>query len=310
MATTILANITARGTRADFVDAMDIAPNVWEKHTKQITSDAPDERYTWLGQLPIPRLFTSQRNIQGVRDFTFTVENNEYEMSFIIDQKTVEDDRHGTVQSRIKEIAEVYATFKDALFATLLTEGESSTETYDGTSFHSGSRTIGQSGTIDNTSTADITTVTAPTVANLKANFKTIIDLMWRYKNDHGQAAYNAKAMMRLAAVIPPEYHQAFTELINSSLISNSDNPWGKGIAEFDVLPSLPAVSGSDAAWFLSAIGAERMPFIFQQRIPLQVEVFNTSQQIAAERGLKVLTRERFRFAYGEPRRNHRFDYT
>lgn len=310
MATTILANITARGTKADFVDAMDIAPNVWEKHTKQIQSDAPDERYTWLGQLPIPRIFTSERNIQGLRDFTFTVTNEEYEMSFIIDQKTVEDDRHGTVQSRIKEVAELYATFKDSLFATLLTVGETSTETYDGTSFHSGSRTIGASATIDNTSTANITTVTAPTVANLKANFKTIIDLMWRYENDQGQAAYNAKAMMRLAAVIPPEYHQAFTELINSSLISNSDNPWAKGIAEFDVLPSLPAVSGDDAAWFLSAIGAERMPFIFQQRIPLQVEVFNSSQQIAEERGLKILTRERFRFAYGEPRRNHRFDYT
>ncbi len=310
MATSILANITARGTKADFVDAMDIAPNVWEKHTKQIQSDAPDERYTWLGQLPIPRLFTSERNIQGLRDFTFTVANQEYEMTFIVDQKTVEDDRHGTVQARIKEVAEVYATFKDSLFATLVTVGETSTETFDGTSFHSGSRTIGQSGTIDNTSTQDISVVAAPTVAELKAGFKTMIDLMWRYKNDQGQAAYNAKAMMRLSAIIPPEYHQAFTELINSSLISNSDNPWAKGIAEFDVLPSLPAVTGSDAAWFLSAIGAERMPFIFQQRVPLQVEVFNSPHEIADARGLKILTRERFRFAYGEPRRNHRIDYT
>lgn len=310
MATSILANITARGTKADFVDAMDIAPNVWDKHTKTIQSDAPDERYTWLGQLPIPRELISQRNIQGLRDFTFTVTNNEYEMSFIVDQNTIEDDRHGTVQSRIKEVAEVYATFKDSQFATLLTLGESSTETYDGTSFHSGSRTIGASGTIDNTSTVGITTVTAPTVANLKASFKTMIDLMWRYKNDQGQAAYNAKAMMRLAAVIPPEYHLVFTELINSSLISNSDNPWAKGIMEFDVLPSLPAVTGSDAAWFLSALGAERMPFIYQERTPLQVEVFNTPQQIADIHGLKILTRQRYRFAYGEPRRNHRFDYT
>jgi len=306
MATTILANITARGTRADFVDAIGTAPNVWMKHCKQVESDAPDERYTWLGMLPIPRRFISERNIQGVRDFTFTVENFEYEMSFIVDQKTGEDDRHGTVQARIKEIAEVYATFKDSLFASLLIAGESSTDTYDGTAFHSASRTIGQSGTIDNTEEATITPDNSPSVAEIKAALKHIIESMWRYADDQGRVAYNAAAMTRLACAIPPEHHQVFTEAINSSLISNSDNPWMKGITEFDVLPYL---TDADNAFYLSAIGAERMPFLHQQRVPLQVEVFNSPHEIAEERGLKILTRERFRFAYGEPRRNFRYDF-
>lgn len=307
MATSILANITARGTKADFIDAMATAPNVWMNHTKQIQSDAPDERYTWLGMLPIPRELISQRNIQGLRDFTFTQANQEFEMTFIMDQNTVEDDRHGTIQSRIREVAEAYATFKDSQFATLLINGETSTDTYDGTSFHSTTRTIGASGNIDNSDTTDTTTVNSPTVAEIKALIKDTKAKMFRYEDDQGRTAYNAAAMDKLVAIIPPEYEQVFTEVLNSSIISNSDNPFFKGIMEFDVLPYL---TDADNAVYVNALGAERKPFIYQERTPLQIEVFNSPQQIAEEHGLKILTRQRYRFGYGEPRRSLRHDFT
>ena len=307
MATSILANISARGTRADFQEAMATAPNVWMNHTKQVTSTTPDERYTWLGMLPIPRELISQRNIQGMRDFTFTQENQEFEMTFIIDQNTVEDDQHGTIQSRIREVAEVYATFKDSQFATLLIQGENSTDTYDGTSFHSTTRTIGASANIDNSNTTNTTTVNAPTTAEVKALIKLAKETMFRFEDDQGRTAYNAVAMNNVVVIIPPEYEQVFTEVIKSSIISNSDNPFFKDIFGFEVLAYL---TDADNAVYINALGAERMPFLYQERTPLQVEVFNSPQQIAEEHGLKILTRQRYRFGYGEPRRSLRHDFT
>ena len=307
MATSILANISARGTKATFVDAMDTAPNVWMTHTQQVDSDAPDERHTWLGMLPVPRELISQRNIQGLRDFTYTVTNKEYEMTFIIDQNTVEDDRHGTINSRITEVAEAYATFKDSQFATLLRLGESSTDTYDGTAFHIGSRTIGASGTIDNTGTTAATAAGVPSITDMKIAMKEIPALMHRYGDDQGRVAYNAVAMSRLVAIIPPEFDQVVTETLNSAFIATSDNPYFKGLMEFEVLPYL---TDADNAIYVSALGATRKPFLYQERTPLQVEVFNSPQQIAEEHGLKILTRQRYRFGYGEPRRNFRFDFT
>lgn len=307
MATNIFANITQRGTNAAFREAMDSAPNVYQKHCKIVPSDAPDEQYVWLGAVPIPREFVSGRDFQGMRDFTMTLTNKTYELSFIIDRTTLADDRHGFAQERIGDVAEAYATFKDSLFGSLLINAETDTA-FDGTAFHDGSRTIGNSGTIDNTSTANITDPNSPTTTELLAAFQVAIPLMSRYADDQGRVGFMTKAMTKLSAVIPPEMHKAFTEVINSTLIgSGNSNPWANGIMEFDVLPYL---TDADNAFYLSALGANRKPFLFQEREPFEAVVLNSADDIAENDGIKVLARERFRFGYMEPRYNMRFDFT
>jgi len=309
MATINLSNITDRGTKAVFLEKMATAPNVYEKHCMMVPSDAPDEQYVWPGLLPVPREMISGRNLQGIMDFTFTVTNKTYEMSFIINRETLEDDRHGMLNSRIQQMAEVWATYYDYLFAALLSEGDTLTDTYDGSAFHHGTRTVGASAAIDNLRTSAVSTTGYPTAAEVLLGLQDNLAAMSRYQDDKGRPGYNALAMRRMAAIIPPEYERGFSEAINSTLLSSSDNPWGKGLIEFDVLPYLPAVT-TDDAYYLSAIGAERKPFLFQKRDELEVVVYNDGKDIAENDGLKVLSRQRFRFGYGEFRRNVRHDYT
>lgn len=309
MAIINLSNITSRGTKAVFLEKMATAPNVYEKHCMLVPSDAPDENYVWPGMLPVPREMISGRNLQGIMDFTFTVTNKTYEMSFIINRETLEDDRHGMLNSRIQQMAEVWATYYDSLFATLVSEGDTLTDTYDGSAFHHGTRTVGGSAAIDTLRTTAIVAAATPTAAEVLTGLKDNLGAMARYQDDKARPGYNALAMKRLAAIIPPEYEKAFTEAINSTLLSQSDNPWGYQICEFDVLPYLPAI-GTDTAYYLSAIGAERKPFLFQKRDELEVIAYNGANDIAENDGLKVLSRQRFRFGYGEFRRNQRHDYT
>lgn len=309
MAHNIFENITTRGTKNIFDTALADIPSVWDKHVQTITSSAADEQHVWLGNLPEPREMLDERSMVAMRDFTYTVENNEYELSFIIDQVSMEDDQHGAGQRRIGEAAKVWATFKDSQFAALLIAGETSTETFDATTFHDDTRTIGDSGTIDNSLTQDIVTVNAPTSAEMLTTLKESREALWRFADDTGRTAYNATAMGTVRAVGAPEHEKALMEAVQSTLIGGGNsNPWAANLVEIDILPYL---TDADNAIYFQAVGdTTKMPFIFQTRVPLKVLVFNDEKSVAENRGVKVLCRERYRLAYGEPRRSIRYDYT
>jgi len=307
MATNFFANITQKGTLAQFSQAMETAPNVWKQHVMTIPSDAATETLVWAGTLPIPREFISGRNFGGIRDFTFDIINKTYELSYIIDRESMEDDRHGLINQRTAEAAEVWATFKDSQFATLLEDGDSDTTTFDGTSFFDATRTIGASVALDNIDTTNITTTTAPTSTEAGAAIHANMILLATMQDDQGRDGYNAIAMQKLRVIGHPQYQRAFQELFESTEISNSSNPWGMGLGEFDPLPYLTA---SSVQHFTTAIGSKRMPFIYQERTGLEIVVFNGQNDVAENNGVMVLCRQRYLLAYGDPRRCIEHTYT
>lgn len=313
MARNVFSTVTERGVKSTFLEAMSQAPNVYLNHCEVVPSDAPDEKYVWLGAVPVPRQLLGSRKFQQFNEFSHTVTNLGYELSFIIDRDSFADDQVGSIQGRIAEVAETYAHFKDSQFGALLIAGESSTDTFDGTSFHDATRTIGASAAIDNTNTSDITDVNSPTSIELMAALEVAIETMTRYEDDQGRTGFNGTAMNTLRCVIPPEQRRAFTEVLNSTLIISGSgaaavsNAWANGLTDFDVLVNL---TDADNAFYLSALGGARKPFYFQQRENLEVVVMNDTNDVALNHGVKVLLYERYRFAYGDPRRNLRHDFT
>ncbi len=293
----IFANITARGTKATFVNALDTVPQVWKNHVIEVPSDGPDEQHTWLGMLPKPRKFLGEYHFEGLLDFTYNIENEEYEMSFLIDKNSMEDDRHGLVNRRFSEAAEVWATFKDEQLKDLL---EDNGNAYDATSFFDDTRTIGKSAAIDNNLTDDVT-LPSPTVAEFLIAIELMLINMWNFQDDQGRVGYNSAAMGSLRLIVPPKFHRAAVEAMESTLIGGgNDNPWGKGLAAIDVLPYLTAANDD---FFLSATGATRKPFIFQERNKLQVNILNGADHVAVNHGVKVIVSQRYRLQYGEFRR-------
>lgn len=311
MATNVFSNITTKGTIANFHQAMELQENVWQKHVMNVPSDAPQEQYVWPGFLPQPRKFLDGRTLIGIRDFTYTQENEEFELSFLIDRKSMEDDQHSMINMRISEAAEVWAGFKDSQLSTLLINGESATDgidTIDGSAFHLGNRTIGNSGTIDNTDTTDVSNVNDPTVALFKTALKNIIAKMDRYQDDTGSRPFNAQARTSKRLIIPPENVKVATEVVASLLTGGGDsNPFFLNIVELDELLYL---TDADNAVYMSYVGSARMPFIYQERTPLEIVVLTSTEEVAKNNGVLVLCRQRYRLGYGDPRRNFRMDWT
>lgn len=303
MAITVLPNMILKGALAAFWQKMDQIPTVWDKHVMNVVSTTATEKYTWPGAVPVPRVFADARSIQGFRDFSFDLANNKYELTLLIKRDDFEDDQNGSIMMRFLELAEVFGTFKDQLFAALLVAGATDNAAMDSNTFFDDTRTIGDSGTIDNDLTSAVTD-TQPTSAEILADLNLIQNAFHGFNDDQGRP-FNSLAVTDMRMIIPPVYWQPVTEALGASVLANTTNVF-KGMAQFDVLPYL---TGADTL-YVSALGATRKPFIFQERTKLEIIIDTDPAHVAAREGVLVMCRERFRLGYGEVRRCIRQVYT
>lgn len=305
------ANLILKQAIGAFHQGMQSAPNVWKNHCQVVNSTTAEETYAFPGFIPEPRRFLSERNLVGIRDFTFNLENYEYELSFKIARKYWEDDQTGLILERTREVGQVLATFDDSLFGTLLQNGNVAGNTaFDGTVFHSDTRTIGDSANVDNNLTAVAAAADAvPTASELLTALQETIATMSAYQDDTGRPGFNAVAQNQIRLVVPTILTRACTEAFNSTFIGSSDNPWGRGLAGFDPTPYVPNGTTTQEIW-VNFTGAERMPFIRQERMPWEIVAYADTEDVAKDNGVVFLCRARFRFGYGEPRRSVLYTFT
>lgn len=314
MALTTTPALILKGAIADFQEKIQTAPQIWRDHAMEVPSTSAKETYAFVGSVPTPRVFVNARSIQGFQDFNFDIENQTYELTMLIDLEDFEDDQIGGITMRFSELAEVFATYKDQLFATLLENGDSTTDgipplnsaagaaflaMYDDTS------SIGASGTIDNLLADSVVANSAPTPAELHTMFAEIRSTMLLYNDDQGRAGFNAVAGTKLRFVIPPQYEMYFAAALNSlfhvgNAAGGSQDNVFRGFGEYDVLPYL----SSGTVFWANFVGATRKPFIFQNRLPLQITVDTSPEGMQERNGVLVMCRERFALTYGEPRRS------
>lgn len=302
MARNIFANITARGTKAQFAEAMATIPTIWDKFTQTVDSDAPDETHVWLGMLPQPREFVSGREFQGFRDFTYNVANKEYELSYLIDQNSVEDDKHGLINQRTRDAAKLWAMYRDVLFAALVNAGATAgNNSYDAVTFFNDAHVIGAT-TFDNETADTATDATHPTVDEMKVICRDLVIQLQGAQDDQAQEGYNWPALSKVLFMGSQNYEQPLKETINATLTGGGNsNPYFGGLGEPVVNPFLAV---TNEYMYAAAVGdPDRMPFIYQERTKLDIQVLNSAEQVALNHGVIVLARQRFRMAYGEPRR-------
>lgn len=302
---TILSNVTVAGVTRAFYAGMAGTPLLWPKYCQLMDMRTNVEPLAFPGFLPQPRQFIDGRSIQGIRDFTYNITSNEYELTLLIDQNTVEDDQTGTVMQRIQETGTAWEEYKNYLFAQLLVNGATSGNNgFDGTTYYNASRTIGNSGTINNKSSNAATTGTIPIITEILPVLQTDLAAMALFGDDQGRP-YNSMAMRRKSIVIPPVYEKPFVESVNSTIVPNTagtastDNPWGRGLAEIDVCPYLTATNKN----YINFIGAPvRKPFIMAKRNEFTLSVFNDQKNIDLNHGLLIMARQRYIMTYGDPR--------
>lgn len=296
----IMANVSERDVRTAFNSALGIAPEVWRNNCTIVNSKGPDEDHAWVSGLPVPSEFLGEYKFEGLIDHKYTVANKEYTLAFKIDSTSIEDQGEGAIDKRISQAAMYWATFKDFQLAALL-EAAGTLLTYDGLALIHATRTIHESGTIDNLETFDAASPDALTAAEFLTVMQIAYAMAGYYKDDHGRAGYNAQAVKDTRAITSPKFLRGAVEGVSSTQIGSASNPWGFGIATVDELPYL--TKAEDDVFVHYAGVPDSRALIYQERNAVGIHVLNGPADVAENHGVKVIITQRYRFALGEPRR-------
>jgi phage major head subunit gpT-like protein len=292
-----------RGLRAEFSKALQITldPVVSSLYTT-IRSTNSSEKYGWLQDTPIMQKFLDDKQQKGLLDYSLTVANTPYEATIKVDKFDLKDDNVGAAFARVKDLATRAKTYPIKLAMDALINGDATTgdagAAYDGTAFFDTTRTIGDSGTIDN-----IDAGTGSTVAQITADFRNAREKMHTFKDTAGEP-WAEGAGMDLIVACPSGLHGQFEELQGATIISNTTNVL-KGVFRLYVSSRLAADDAND--WYMLNVAGGIGPLILQERDPITFMAMEGDSDLGkSSRFYQYSVEWRGAMAYGHPQTAHK----
>lgn len=125
----------------------------WEGWTDKIQSSSRIEHISWLTPTPGMGRYTGARRYGAISNYTYKLENLEYDGAFKIPLRDIEDDLTGGYAKKPAELAKEARNWPNYLGLQALANG-STVNCYDGAAFF---RTSGGEGTVSNIITPSIT---------------------------------------------------------------------------------------------------------------------------------------------------------
>lgn len=194
--------------------------NSWIGGTSNIfQSNQESETYKWLGMAPAMREWIGGRQAKGFRESGLTIVNKTYEGTLEVLVDEMRRDKTGQVMVRVRELAQRTNAHWAKLLTDLIIAGESAV-CYDGQFFFDTDHVEGDSGTLSNDISNDITTTTAPTAGEMESSILKSIEAIMGFKDDQGEPINeNARSF---TVMVPVPYMSAAAGAIGSEIIVDS----------------------------------------------------------------------------------------
>tara|TARA_R110000824_G_scaffold330793_1_gene517543 strand:+ start:84 stop:992 length:909 start_codon:yes stop_codon:yes gene_type:complete len=226
------------------------------------SSDSDSEKYDWLGQSPTMQQFLDERRTIPLSNTSYSIENLTWEATITVSRNDLADNRTGSIQRRIQQMAATAAGHQNKLIINQLIDGTSATLglCYDGTAMFGNSHPArgDEGGVSDN-----LLSGTGTTVAAVSADLATAKATMLNFANESSEPFFG-DGVGSLAVVCSPSLEKVFRETLNAGMISNTSNVQ-VGMADLIVSPRLSDVDD----WYLLNTGSARS-LILQDREPLE----------------------------------------
>lgn len=267
----------------------------WKSIATVMQSEGPDETYSWLGDIPVMREWTDEREVQGLKGYNYTLTNKHYEATIKVNRDTYEDDRLGQIPPRIKALANAALRHQQEMVFSKLDDGETDT-CFDSSAFFGDSRTIGDSGTIDNL----LAGAYSGSVAEIRNGMRAAVYTMAQYKSDKGQYLNLVPNWIVCHPVLTQWMHEALDATVSGVARRELD------YFSHDRILSTPwlDLDGGGLDWYVLYIGGPVNPIIFQERKkPEFVAVTNiTDSRVMMNNEFIYGVDGRFTVGYGDPR--------
>lgn len=227
-----------------------------DKVSMLFQSDQESEEYKWLGMVPQMREWIGGRNAKGFRENGISITNKDYEATLEVLTKEIRRDKTGQVMVRINELARRTISHWASLLTTLISNG-AATNCYDGQYFFDTDHSEGDSGTLDNDLSIDISALpaavhgstTLPSPEEMQQCILQAIAAILGFKDDQGEPfnedASDFLVMVPISLWIPAkaavsqklvgygESSQVDTSGLNISVAANARLTWTEAFAVF-----------------------------------------------------------------------------
>jgi phage major head subunit gpT-like protein len=224
----------------------------WNKVADFVKSDQNIETYPMMGAIPDPSEFTDERKARKVSEYSFTLENGEWEQTIAVKRSMLDDERYGQLNNMASKMGRKFVRWTDKKVFALLPAGNSALA-YDGQNFFDTDHSEGNSGTQVNKST---TALSATEYATARAGLMIL-------KDDQGDPV----GIMPNLLVIPPALEKTALEIVKAVTISTGGTNVLQGSAEVIVVSYLTDTNN----WYLLDTSGGEKPLILQERIALEL---------------------------------------
>lgn len=119
------------GFKTSFQAGLKQAPSQWMELATRFTSTTRKNKYGWLGDVPGMRKWIGPRQIHGLNQYDYEIENDPFEETVGVDRDDISDDNLGIYAPRFESMGRAVGSSKDTLVYGTLKLGFS-TECYDG----------------------------------------------------------------------------------------------------------------------------------------------------------------------------------
>jgi phage major head subunit gpT-like protein len=275
---------TALGDKAkDLTDVLKVAT--------RIPSDTEKGSYNWFGITPPMSEWKDKRKLRGLRPFTYELTNKDWESTLEVQRNAILDDKLGMIPPRIKSLAgayyravirEVFSQLDDG--ATLLA--------YDGGAMFADTRTIGDSGNIDNLLAGDY----SASEAEIRTGIAVAIEAMAGFKDDWGEPLN----LIPDTIVCSPYMYLPIRQALLPG-VAGTVRP------ESEVIKSVianPYINLNKYDWYVLCTTEEFKPIVFQDRQAPQFTSLDkaTDQDAFMAKIFYYGLDARFVTGYGDPR--------
>jgi phage major head subunit gpT-like protein len=263
----------------------------WQKVASVFASTGTEEEYGWLGDVPTLEEWKDQRRISGLRPYNYTLVNQDWANGIEVDRNALADDRIGQIPARVRSLVRAYykAILKEVF--SRLDDGETGV-CFDGGYFFADSRTIGDSGNIDNIISGSY----SDSSAEIRAGIAAAAAAMMNFKSDTGEPL----CLVPDTVVCSPAMGIAIKEAVRGDY-AGAMRPETEYVRDVIVSPWIDADADD---WFLLCTTEEIKPVIFQNRQDPVITSMDKPDDYQNFMSKKILygVDARFTTGYGDPR--------
>lgn len=239
--------------RTDFNRAFQAAPSLWNKVAMRVPSGSSQNDYKWLANFPKMRQWIGDKHIKNLAAFSYTIVNDDWEVTIEVDRNHLEDDTLGIYAPQAQMAGFSAAQLPDEIVFALVNEATTN-RCYDGKAFFASDHPVG-SGSVSNINT---NALQADTLAHAAASYGAARTAMKGFLDDEGRPLGVTPNVL----LVPLALEDTANALMTMERLEDGKNNPYRGTAEVVVSPWLT----DSAQWFLLDCTKPVRPFIYQER--------------------------------------------